>query len=124
MLSLQSTKKYKANITRQFHKMRSTKRPHIVCVTDKNAASLAECVCSYHAVIKRKRTKDESKYYIEKEGRNLKHNGQIAYSKAITMLRGRAKLETETSCQSSIRMPSSKSLSRTRTVTPESRVIM
>ena len=74
MLSLQSTKKYKANITRQFHKMRSAKRTHIVCVTDKNAASLAECLCSYHAVIKRKRTKDESKYYIEKEGRNLEHN--------------------------------------------------
>ena len=36
MLSLQSTKKYKANITRQFHKMRSAKRTHIVCVTDKD----------------------------------------------------------------------------------------
>ena len=36
MLSLQSTKKYTANITRQFHKMRSAKRTHIVCVTDKD----------------------------------------------------------------------------------------
>ena len=35
-LSLQSTKKCKANITRQFHKMRSAKRTHIVCVTDKD----------------------------------------------------------------------------------------
>ena len=52
MLSLQSTKKYKANITRQFHKSRSAKRTHVVCVTDKDAPSLAHCKCSYRAVIK------------------------------------------------------------------------
>ena len=74
MLSIQSTKKYKANITRQFHKSRSAKRTHVVCVTDKDAPSLAHCKCSYRAVIKRKRGKDDKTYYIEKEGRNLKHS--------------------------------------------------
>ena len=47
MLALQSTKKYKANVIRQFPKMRSAKRTQVVCVTDRNAASLAQCVCSY-----------------------------------------------------------------------------
>jgi len=73
-LALESTKKYKANVIRQFPKMRSAGRTQVVCVTDKNAASLAQCVCSYSAVIKRKRKKDDKTYYIEKEGRNLKHS--------------------------------------------------
>ena len=47
MLALESTKKYKANIIRQFAKGRCVFQTHVVCVTDKNAASLAECVCSY-----------------------------------------------------------------------------
>ena len=116
MLSIQSTKKYKANITRQFHKSRSAKRTHVVCVTDKDAPSLAHCKCSYRAVIKRKRTKDENKYYIEKEGRNLEHIGQCLRNSA-TCPGKNTKLETETSCQLSIPMPPWKSLSRTRTVT-------
>ena len=74
MLALESTKKYKANIIRQFCKSRCAFQTHVVCVTDKNAVSLAECVCSYSAVIKRKRKKDDNNmYYIEKEGRNLNH---------------------------------------------------
>ena len=36
-LALESTKKYKANVIRQFPKMRSAKRTQVVCVTDKNA---------------------------------------------------------------------------------------
>jgi hypothetical protein len=73
-LALESTKKYKSNVIRQFPKMRSAKRTQVVCVTDKNAASLAQCVCSHSAVIKRKRKKDDKTYYIEKEGRNLGHS--------------------------------------------------
>ena len=42
-LALESTKKYKANVIRQFPKMRSAGRTQVVCVTDKNAASLAQC---------------------------------------------------------------------------------
>ncbi|CAL6334098.1 unnamed protein product [Bathycoccus prasinos] len=75
MLALESTKKYKANIIRQFAKGRCVFQTHVVCVTDKNAAALAECVCSYSAVIKRKRKKDDNNmYYIEKEGMNLNHD--------------------------------------------------
>ena len=75
MLALESTKKYKANIIGQFCNSRCAFQTHVVCVTDKNAVSLAECVCSYSAVIKRKRKKDDNNmYYIEKEGRNLEHD--------------------------------------------------
>ena len=73
-LALESTKKYKANVIRQFPKMRSAGWTQVVCVTDKDAPSLAHCKCSYRAVIKRKRGKDDKTYYIEKEGRNLKHS--------------------------------------------------
>jgi len=72
-LALESTKKYKANVIRQFPKMRSAGRTQVVCVTDKIAASLAQCMCSYSAVIKRKRKQGDKTYYIEKEGRNLGH---------------------------------------------------
>ena len=74
MLALESTKKYKANIIRQFCKSRCAFQTHVVCVTDKDVGSLADCKCSYSAVIKKKRKKDDNKYYIEKEGRNLEHN--------------------------------------------------
>ena len=57
-------------------------RTHVVCVTDKNARSLADCVYSYRAVIKRKRTKDDNTYYIEKEGRNLDHNEECLRNNA------------------------------------------
>ena len=43
-LALESTKKYKANIIRQFCKSRCAFQTHVVCVTDKNAVSLSECV--------------------------------------------------------------------------------
>ena len=72
---MQIGKKCKANVIRQFCKSRCAFQTHVVCVTDKNAVSLAECVCSYSAVIKRKRKKDDNNmYYIEKEGRNLEHD--------------------------------------------------
>ena len=45
ILALESTKKYKANIIRQFAKSRCVFQTHVVCVTDKNAVSLAECGC-------------------------------------------------------------------------------
>ena len=73
MLALESTKKYKANIIRQFPKSRCVFQTHVVCVTDKNAVSLANRTCSYCAVIKKKRKKDDNKYYIEEGGRNLEH---------------------------------------------------
>jgi hypothetical protein len=72
MLSLESTKKDRGNVIRQFRGSRSAFKTHVVCVTDKNA-SLANRTCTYSAVIKKKRTKDNNKYYIEKEGRNLNH---------------------------------------------------
>ena len=53
MLAFESTKKYEANIVRQFPKSRCVFQTHVVCVTDKNAVSLAECACSYSAVIKK-----------------------------------------------------------------------
>ena len=116
-LALESTKKYKANVIRQFPKMQSAKRTQVVCVTDKDVLSLADCKCSYRAVIKKKRKKDDNNlYYIEKEGRNLKHSGQCLRNSA-TCPGKNIKLEAETSCQSSIPMPPLKSLSRTRTVT-------
>ena len=73
-LALESTKKHKANVIRQISKMRSACRTQVVRVTDNDVPTLAECKCSYRAVIKRKRTKDDNTYYIEKEGRNLKHS--------------------------------------------------
>jgi hypothetical protein len=84
-LTLESTKKYKANVIRQFPKMRSAGRTHVVCVTDKGVHSLADCKCSYRAVIKKKRTRDENKYYIEKVGRNLKHNGECLRNSATCL---------------------------------------
>ena len=72
MLSLESTKKDRGSVIRQFRGSRSAFKTHVVCVTDKNA-SLANRTCTYSAVIKKKRTKDNNKYYIEKEGRNLNH---------------------------------------------------
>ena len=53
-LALESTKKYKANVIRQFPKMRSAGRTQVVCVTDKDVLSLTDCKCSYHTVIKRR----------------------------------------------------------------------
>ena len=73
-LALESTKKHKADVIRQISKMRSACRTQVVCVTDKDVPTLAECKSSYRAVIKRERTKDDNTYYIEKEGRNLKHS--------------------------------------------------
>ena len=49
-------------------------RTHVFCVTDKGVQSLTEYKCFYSAIIKRKRKKDDKTYYIEKEGRNLKHS--------------------------------------------------
>ena len=43
-------------------------------VTDKDVVSFANRTCSYSAVIKKKRTKDNNKYYIEEGGRNLEHS--------------------------------------------------
>ena len=69
MLSLESTKKDRGNVIRQFRGSRSAFKTHVVCVTDKDVLSLANRTCSYSAVIKKKRTKDNNKYYIEKEER-------------------------------------------------------
>ena len=74
MLSLESTKKDKGSVIRQWRGSRSAFKTHVVCVTDKDVGSLADCKCSYSAVIKKKRKKDDNKYYIEEEGRNLEHN--------------------------------------------------
>ena len=74
MFSLESTKKDKGRVIRQWRGSRSAFKTHVVCVTDKDVGSLADCKCSYSAVIKKKRKKDDNKYYIEEEGRNLKHN--------------------------------------------------
>jgi hypothetical protein len=82
MLALESTKKYKANINRQFPKSRCVFQTHVVCVTDKNAVALANRTCSYSAVIKKKRKKDDNKYYIEEEGRNLEHDGKCVRNSA------------------------------------------
>ena len=69
MLALESTKKYKANIIRQFAKGRCVFQTHVVCVTDKMRIS---CQVGAHIQGDQKETKD-NKYYIEKEGRNLNH---------------------------------------------------
>ena len=116
-LALESTKKHNGNVIRQFRKVRTAFHTHVVCVTDKDVHSLADCKCSYRAVIKKKRKKDDNNWnYIEKEGRNLKHIGQCLRNSA-TYPGKNTKLETETSCQSSIPMSPLRSLSRTRTVT-------
>jgi len=81
-LALQSTRKSNGNVLRQFRKVRTAFQTHVVCVTDKDVQSIADCQCSYRAVIKKKRTKDENKYYIEKEGRNLEHNGNCLRNNA------------------------------------------
>jgi len=60
MLSLESTKKDRGNVIRQFRGSRSAFKTHVVCVTDKNA-SLANRTCTYSAVIKKKRTKDNNR---------------------------------------------------------------
>ncbi|CAL6334145.1 unnamed protein product [Bathycoccus prasinos] len=77
-----SNKRYKSNTTRHFSKSRSVFRTHIICVTDKDAPPLTQRKFSYLAVIKRKRTKDDNKCYIEKEGRNLNHNEKCLRSNA------------------------------------------
>ena len=74
ILSLESTKKDRGNIIRQFRGSRSANKTHVVCVTDKDVVSLANRTCSYSTVIKKKRTKDDNKYYIEEGGRNLEHS--------------------------------------------------
>ena len=73
MLSLESTKKDRGSVIRHFRGSRSAFKTHVVCVTDKDVVSLANRTCSYSAVIKKKRTKDDNKYYIEEGGRNLEH---------------------------------------------------
>ena len=59
-LALESTKKDRGNVIRQFRGSRSAFKTHVVCVTDKNA-SLANRTCTYSAVIKKKRTKDNNR---------------------------------------------------------------
>ena len=81
-LALQSTKKYNGNVLRQFRKVRSAFQTHVVCVTDKDVQTLADCKCSYRAIIKKKRTKDDNKYNIEKEGKNLEHIGECLRNSA------------------------------------------
>ena len=58
-------------------------RTHVFCVTDKGVQSLTEYKCFYSAIIKRKRKKDDKKYYVEKEGRNLEHIGGCLRNSAI-----------------------------------------
>ena len=67
MLALESTKKYKANIIRQFPKSRCVFQTHVVCVTDKNAVSLANRTCSYSAVIKKKSFRGSFSFDLERE---------------------------------------------------------
>jgi len=49
MLSLESTKKDRGNVIRQFRGSRSAFKTHVVCVTDKYVPTLAQCLCSYLA---------------------------------------------------------------------------
>ena len=49
MLSLESTKKDRGRVIRQFRGSRSAFKTHVVCVTDKNVPTLAQCSCSYSA---------------------------------------------------------------------------
>ena len=48
MLSLESTKKDRGVVIRQFHEVYAFKS-RVVCVTDKNVPTLAQCACSYSA---------------------------------------------------------------------------
>ena len=49
MLSLESTKKDRGSVIRQFRGSRSAFKTHVVCVTDKDVPTLAQCACSYSA---------------------------------------------------------------------------
>ena len=51
MLSLESTKKDRGNVIRQFRGSRSAFKTHVVCVTDKDVISLSNRTCSYSAHI-------------------------------------------------------------------------
>ena len=42
-LALESTKKHNGNVIRQFRKVRTALQTHVVCVTDKDVQSLADC---------------------------------------------------------------------------------
>ena len=53
-LALESTKKHNGNVLRQCRKVRTAFQTHVVCVTDKDVLSLADCKCSYHTVINRR----------------------------------------------------------------------
>ena len=66
MLALESTKKHNGNVLRQFRKVRTAFQTHVVCVTDKDVLSLADCKCSYRAVIKKKRKKDDNNLYYSR----------------------------------------------------------
>jgi len=61
MLSIESTKKDRGTVIRQFRGSRSAFKTHVVCVTDKDVRSLANRTCTYSAVIKKKRTKDNNR---------------------------------------------------------------
>ena len=77
MLEIESIKRCKANVIRQWAEVKNQRhinKTTVVCVTDSKVKSLEDCICSYRAVIKRSRKRDNVKYYIEKEGRNLEHN--------------------------------------------------
>ena len=54
MLSLESTKKDRGNVIRQFRGSRSAFKTHVVCVTDKDVRSLANRTCTYSASSKRR----------------------------------------------------------------------
>ena len=81
-LPLPRTRKSNGNVLRQFRKVRTAFQTDVVCVTDKDVQSIADCQCSYRAVIKKKRTKDDNKYNIEKEGKNLEHIGECLRNSA------------------------------------------
>ena len=49
MLSLESTKKDRGNVIRQFRGSRSAFKTFVVCVTDKYVPTLAQCLCSCSA---------------------------------------------------------------------------
>ena len=49
MLSLESTKKDRGNVIRQFRGSRSAFKTFVVCLTDKYVPTLAQCLCSYSA---------------------------------------------------------------------------
>ena len=74
MLEIESIKKCKANVIRQYANARSILKTTVVCVTDRQQPMLSHCVCLYRAVIKKSRKRDDDKFYIEKDGRNLEHS--------------------------------------------------